>query len=482
MKRFVFSLLCLCVCSVVCAQSGKSTKPKYVFLFIGDGLGQVQAQIADDFVRSTRGDSLSFVQFPVKGMQTTYSLSSKITCSAAAGTALATGQKTTVGRIGLGADVKDTLKSIAYFAKDWGYKVGVLTNVPIDHATPAAFYAHTNDRNNFNEIAMQLGVSGLDFFAGGDFVQPFKGMNDAYEVMANHSFTIITDPDSVILASTMEGPIAILAENKEFAWGIEKTDKDFSLAEVTHAAIQTLENPQGFFMMIEGGKIDWACHANDAASAVHEVAEFDKAIRQAVEFYTRNPNETLILVTGDHETGGMAMGAAINPYYMNVPVLQSQHSSYASLTPLLARKIETTPLFSIDTCLQFLAQYYDVNVENGFQLHAYDSVRIKEAIQFALGKTTRMSDEEATRRYYMKADEKNNEKRASAIIITINTILAEKAGIGWTTFAHSGTRIPVYALGSGAEAFSGYYDNTDIFRKLYAHLQPPKKSIKQKSK
>lgn len=475
MKRLLFLLLSMCICAASFAQQSKSQKPKYIFLFIGDGLGAVQAQIADDFLRSTQSDSLAFLQLPQKGMQTTCSLSSKITCSPASATAIATGQKTAAGRVGMGAGETDTLKSIANIAKDWGYKVGILTSVSIDHATPAAFYAHTNSRANYNEIAMQLGASGFDFFAGGDFVQPFKGMNDAYEVMAKQSFTIISGIDSVIIASTMEPPIAIFDVNKEFAFGIEKNENDFTLADVTHAAIKTLENTGGFFLLTEGGKIDWACHANDAATMLYEVIEFDRAIQQALEFYEKNPDETLIVVTGDHESGGIAMGAAINPYWLHTPLLQHQHISYAKLTPLLAEKIERTPMFTIDTCLQFLSKYYDINTEPGFRLHAFDSLRLNQAIQFALNKTTRMSEDEAIKRYYMTADEKSLVKRSEAIIITINAILAEKAGIAWTTFAHSGARVPVYAIGNGAELFNGYYDNTDIFRKLYSCLQEPKK-------
>jgi alkaline phosphatase len=263
--------------------------------------------------------------------------------------------------------------------------------------------------------------------------------------------------------------------NKEFAFGIEKNEHDFTLADVTHAAIKTLEHTGSFFMMIEGGKIDWACHANDAATMVYEVAEFDKAIRQALDFYKKNPDETLIVVTGDHETGGVAMGAAINPYWLNIPILQHQHISYAKLTPLLAEKIEHTPLFTIDTCIQFLSAYYDINTEPGFQLQAYDSVRLNRSIQFALNKTTRMTNDEAITCYSVAADEKSLVRRSEAITVTINAILAEKAGISYTTFAHSGTRIPVYAIGNGAELFNGYYDNTDIFRKLYSCLQEPRK-------
>ncbi len=480
MKRLSFVILGILLCVVGFAQNHKSPKPKYIFLFIGDGLGLAQTLIAEDFLRSTRGDSLSYLQFPAKGMQSTYSLSSKITCSSASGTALATGHKTTVGRIGIGAEETDTLTNITSIAKNWGYKVGILTSTSIDHATPAAFYAHTNDRTNFNEIAMQLGLSGFDFFAGGDFVQPFMGMNDAYEIMENHLFTIISGIDSVIVASTIEPPIAIFDQNKEFVYGIEKNENDFSLADVTHAAIETLENPNGFFIMVEGGKIDWACHANDAATMLHEIVEFDRAIQQALEFYKRNSSETLIVVAADHETGGVALGTAINPYWLNTSHLQYQRISFAKLAPLLAEKIEKTPLFTIDTCLQFLANYYDINTEPGFQLHAYDSVRLSQAIQFTLNKTTRMTDDESIKRYYMLANEPNLEKRSAAIAITINTILAEKAGIGWTTFAHTGIYVPVFAIGNGAELFNDYYDNTDIFRKLYSCLQEPQKSKKRK--
>lgn len=451
--------------------SQKSENPKYIFLFIGDGMGLVQSQITDTYLRTTKNDSVTYLRFPNVGLQTTYSLSSQITCSAASGTAFSCGQKTKAGYIGVDSAGK-ALKSIATFAKEKGYKVGIISSVSIDHATPSVFYAHDISRNSFHSIDMQLATSNFDFFGGGALIEPIKGTENAYTELKKNNYTLITSPDSLQYASKIDGKVCVFDLQKEFPYTIDNVKNDFTIANVTQAAIETLDNPKGFFMMVESGKIDWACHSNDAVTAIYETKALNDAVKNAIAFYKKHPNETLIIVTGDHETGGMAFGSALYPYYTNISIIQNQTISYSLLESKLKQEIETKKNeFTFTECMNFLNQYY--SFEKGqFQLTSYDSLRIHKAFDFMQNPSSKNIDEETKLLYNLSASSASYAAadRSMAIINTVNKILAEKAGIGWTTYAHTGSPIPVYSIGKGSEKFTGIYDNTDIAKKIFTFL------------
>lgn len=452
-----------------------SQTPKYIFLCIGDGMGLVQSQLADSYLRAVSNDSVSFLYFPHNGYQTSYSLSSKITCSAAAGTALACGVKTKAGYIGMGPQANDTLESIAYKAKKNGYKVGILSSVSIDHATPAVFYAHDASRNNYHSIAMQLPKSQFDFFGGGSFIKPIEDNKNVYNELKKNNYAVVTSKDSLKFVSQLGKKVCVFDTHSELPYGIDKNETSrFSLAELTKTAIQTLDNPNGFFMMIEGGKIDWACHSNDATTAIYEVIEFNKAIREALDFYVKHPNETVIIVTADHETGGMAIGSALYPYFTDIALLKNQTQSYVNFEKILSDEISRkNSVFTFDTCMRLIQTYYNTESSNGIKFTKFDSVRLLKSYEFVMNPLQIHIDEETRLMYNSSTNAATYapQNRCMAIVITINTILAEKAGIGWTTFAHTGVNIPVFAIGSGSEKFNGMYDNTDIAKKILSFIQ-----------
>ena len=180
-KKYLLSLLAITIVFSSCNKVQENYNAKYVFLFIGDGMGIQQVNTAQLFSDSVLNDSvgIAFTKFPVSSMSTTFAATRYITCSAAAGTALSTGTKTSIGTIGLNATHTDTLYSIATDFKKAGKKVAILTSVSIDHATPAAFYAHKGSRSSYYEIAKDLVVSNYDFFASGGFVEPNGSKNDS---------------------------------------------------------------------------------------------------------------------------------------------------------------------------------------------------------------------------------------------------------------------------------------------------------------
>ena len=318
-------------------------KPKYVFLFIGDGMGTAQIQSArfykgtvDNNGAVTEAD-LSFTSFPQVGSVTTYDSTSFCPDSASTATSIATGHKTESGVINMCPWTRDvpyeTIAEKLHAQK--GYKVGVISTVNIDHATPAAFYAHQKTRKNYYEIGVELANSGFEYFAGGEF-QKVNGDGtgpDNHTVAANAGYNVVTTQAGAAALTAGAGKTLIIAENlgdgKAMNYAMDAASGEWQLTDYVKKGIELLNNKKGFFMMTESGKIDWACHANDAAASIHDVLEMSNAVQAAVDFYNEHPNETLILVTADHETGGMAIGYKTTNYDTFLTNLAHQKMSYA---------------------------------------------------------------------------------------------------------------------------------------------------------
>lgn len=298
------------------SSSKKATHPKYVFLFIGDGMGLSHVSMAEAYLSTQKGqisnESISFTRFPVIGLVTTYSANSYITCSSAAGTAMSTGTKT--NNYMLGVDPKgNKLRSISYKIHEKGIPVGIASSATIDHATPGAFYASSTSRTNYYEIAEQLPKTGFEFFGGGGFVQP-KGekgdQQNIYELISKAGYKIIRGQENLKNKTQKDKVVFLQREGKEgdLPYALDRKPGDLSLKEVVAAGIEHLYGNKGFFMMAEGGKIDWAAHSNDGKADILEVLDFADAIEVAYQFYLKHPEETLIIVTADHETGGVSLG------------------------------------------------------------------------------------------------------------------------------------------------------------------------------
>jgi len=298
------------------ARTERGEKPKYVFLFIGDGMGFSQISLTEAYLSSLKGkigsDPVSFTKFPVMGMVTTHSANSFITCSSAAGTAISTGFKTNNLMMGVDPDT-NKLTSITYKIHDKGIPIGILTTVTIDHATPGAFYANSTARSSYYDIAMQIPTSGFEFFGGGGFLKPDGDKNDKtnmYKVLENNGYAVVRGIKN-LTDKKKSKKIALFQEvgkEKDLPFAIDRKDGDLSLKDIVVAAIDHLYTKKGFFIMAEGGKIDWAAHSNDAKSTIMEILDFADAIEIAYQFYLKLPDETLIIVTSDHDTGGASLG------------------------------------------------------------------------------------------------------------------------------------------------------------------------------
>lgn len=341
MKKFLrlclFGLLLLCCVIVNGAQV-----PKYIFLFIGDGMGfnHVEAtQIYAEKVGTDTGErSLLFPTFPVMTQVCTRSASHLITCSSAAATALATGEKTMNNVIGMDAERKHGLKSLARQLKDKGYKIGIITSASIDHATPGGFYASQPDRSMYYEIGVDAANSGFNFFGGVGLLEPRSKRSPSapclYDLFKQKGYTMYRGMDAYRHATAKDKILLFSTDtvSKSLKFAIDRSDKDLGLQDLTKACLTNFQKTakKGFFMMVEGGKIDWAAHAQDGATVVKETIDFDQCVRLAYDFYKKHPNETLILVTADHETGGLGLGNS--DMNLNIDLLQYQRCSQEALT------------------------------------------------------------------------------------------------------------------------------------------------------
>ena len=311
-------MLLVAAVAIMAVSCGKEKQAKYVFYFIGDGMGFSHISLTEGYKATVEGkignEPLCFTQFPVMGMATSYSANKYITCSSAAGTALATGNKTNNGMLGTAPD-SSNLTAISYKIHKAGIPVGVTTSVTIDHATPGAFYANSTARSDYYSIGEQLATSGFEFFGGGGFYgakDKREAEKSLYDLAAENGYSIAYGIDEY--AAAKEGAEKMILfqkmekRNNDLPYVSERVEGDLTLPEVVESAIDFLDNSNGFFLMVEGGKIDWAAHSNDLAGTIFEMLDFDQAIAFAYEFYKKHPQETLIVVTADHETGGVTLG------------------------------------------------------------------------------------------------------------------------------------------------------------------------------
>ena len=295
---------------------------KYVFLFIGDGMGLAHVAATESYLSykadTVGGAHLTFTQFPHLALTTTYSANRAITCSAAGGTAIACGAKTNNEMIGIGPDGND-LKSVAYELKEKGYNVGIMTNNPVNHATPACFYANSESRYSYYDICRQLAESGFDYFAGSGFYQ-FRGKNgdkpSVQGYIEEQGYTVCYGTEEFNSRDKEAEKIVFIQESgreadPEYYVSDGEEECDIKIAKMLEMGLEVLGDDEPFFIMCEGGNIDWAGHSNKTMAMVMEVLDFNAAIDKAMEFYNEHKDETLIVVTADHETGGLSIGQGV---------------------------------------------------------------------------------------------------------------------------------------------------------------------------
>lgn len=439
MKKLLLSLI-----SVVICLSTQAQDVKYVFLFIGDGLGINTVTYTEYYKAATAGTkgvkSLNFSEFPVSSVGTTWSSNSRVTDSAASGTAISTGTKTRNGVIGLDPD-GNRVETIAEKCHKAGKKVAILTNVGINHATPASFYAHQPSRNDYDQIACELPASGFDFFCGNKFLRSSKNKIEDLDPIAlcrNAGYSIVSNKKEYDQAFKKTGKMIYLAPEQEI-----------EVVERVAAATEFLMKdgcPQGFFMMVEEGRIDSFCHGNDIAYAVKHVLALEKAVDYALAFYKAHPDETAIIVTADHDTGAPALSllsAEVNPLYIDF-----QKKEASAITTDLKREMKNRAL-SWEDVKEFLSDNFGL----------FTKVRLDEKQQETLH---RIYDETIAKSNAGNVTDDFGYNNNAVIVAEAAKILAECSGLIWNTKRHSASMVPVCYIGPRTELFSGRMDNSRI--------------------
>ena len=455
-----------------------SKKPKYVFLFIGDGMSYPQFQAASDYlgaVADTDNDdildgnkALNFMNFPVAGSAVTYDSTSFCPDSASTATSISTGHKTYSGTINMDETMTVKYDTIAEQLKDEGYDIGVVSSVNLNHATPAAFYCHQASRNNYYEIGEELIASDFDYFAGGALLKPNGADGDKeslYDRAEEAGYKVVnTQAEAEKISAKDEKVLLIsekLADGDSISYENDRANGEWALADYVDKGIEVLsDNDKGFFMMVEGGKIDWACHANDAGSAINDTLALADAVDEALEFAKDHADETLILVTGDHETGGLTIGYAGTDYDTYLTNLTNQKISYAKFDSDYVTKYKENQT-SFEDMMKDVEQLFGLKMsgaeDDKLVLTDYEIGLLKEAYAKTL------ADE--------KADEENQAEYVlygtyEPLSVTITHLLNNKSGIDFTSYSHTGLPVAVFAKGVGQDEFGGYYDNTQIYHKL----------------
>lgn len=343
MKKFLYLLFLSLSGSVVllCAQGPTpmqypilepAQRPRNIILLIGDGMGLTQISAA----LYSNNNRLNMTRFPIVGFHKTYSYDNLVTDSAAGATAFAAGKKTYNNAIGVSHDTLP-LYTILQECADKGYATGLVATSSIVHATPAAFFAHAASREYYEEIAADFLDAPVDLAIGGGKTYFDKREFDQRDLVTELQAKgyVVEDYSKTELGKVQLDPSRPLMyfTSEKHPTGVGNGRDYLSLATRIGPVFLEKRSQKGFFLMIEGSQIDWACHQRDGKNAVLETLDFDRAIGEALKFAAADKN-TLLIVTADHETGGMCIHEDSKMNRLTFGFTSNNHT--AALVPVFA--------------------------------------------------------------------------------------------------------------------------------------------------
>ena len=454
-----FSVMCLAVGLLAMWGTDVPKQPKYIFYFIGDGMSFNHVLGAEQYnavkAGKTEVERLNFSKFETRNFVTNYSASNPVTDSAAAGTALATGVKTANASIGVDAEGNE-LRNLGDVASEQNYMIGLVTNVGINHATPSCFYGHTADRFGFPKLVDDYIASNVAFISGSTIMDLKSGPEDAkYQMVTTAELAERIRKAGINLTLDVEEAgnavgqrVALVAndkENKHVPYVIDRKGGELTLLDSSRAAIKYLSNnaKDGFFLMIEGGKLDYAAHEQDAVTTFLEVNEFAAAVELALEFAKQHPDETLIVVTADHETGGMSLGW--DHYEIRMEKFMEQKASAIEMTKII-QKMRAEDKRDWNDYKQALSDNF--GLWSLVPVSKEDEAILKHDFYNIFLKYGPMVDG-----LYNKSE---------FLVYDAIRMLNKAASIDWTSLYHTGMYTPIYAKGIGEKAFLECRDQTDI--------------------
>lgn len=454
-----FSVMSLAVGLLAMKGADVPKQPKYIFYFIGDGMSFNHVLGTEQYNAVKEGkaqvERLNFSKFETRNFVTNYSASNPVTDSAAAGTALATGVKTANAYIGVDADGNE-LRNLGDVASEQNYMIGLVTNVGINHATPSCFYGHTSDRFGFPKLVDDYIASDVAFISGSTIMDLKSGPVDAkYQIITTAELAERIRKAGINLTLDIEEAgnvvgqrVALVAndkENKHVPYVIDRKGGELTLLDSSRAAIKYLSNnaKDGFFLMIEGGKLDYAAHEQDAVTTFLEVNEFAAAVELALEFAEQHPDETLIVVTADHETGGMALGW--DHYEIRMEKFMEQKASAIEMTNII-QKMRAEGKRDWNDYKQALSDNF--GLWSLVPVSKEDEALLKHDFYDIFLKYGPMVDG-----LYNKSE---------FLVYDAIRMLNKAASIDWTSLYHTGMYTPIFAKGVGEKAFLECRDQTDI--------------------
>lgn len=451
------------VALVFASVAAYAQAPKYVFYYIGDGMGVGPVSAAESYYRTVLNNEepLLMTQFPVTGLCYTYSSSSRITDSAAAGTALSTGTKTKNSMLGMAPDTTN-VTSIAKVLQGLGYGIGITTSVAPDDATPAAFYAHVPNRSMYYEIDSQMAETGYQFIAGAGLRGLVKDREetDILDRFSKNNVQLVYGPEQIADINREHVVLLNPRDNhfdNEIGYTIDTIPGVLNLPLIAKTCLNHLEkySPDSFFMMVEGGNIDHALHGNDGGTAVKEIINFNEAIQVAYDFYLKHPDETLIVVTADHDTGGMTI---INPRGAKggLENIQWQSISKEVFSEFCKSLLRTRMVYKWEDMREYLAD------KLGFFSHINISEGQENLLRELFDKTFEMRN---------SADQQTLYASFNEFSVEVFRMFSEATGLGFTTTSHSGTPVPVFAIGVGADKFRSFNNNSEIPRTILSLIR-----------
>lgn len=414
-------------------NSSAQQQPRNIIMVVADGMGPAYTTAYRNFADNPETPDIEDVVFDhmLTGNASTHPapVSGYVTDSAAAATALATGVKSYNGAIGVDAN-KQPVESVLQRAKQLGLRTGVAVTSQINHATPASYLAHNESRKNYNAIADSIFDDRIndgfvaDVMLGGGTSYFARDDRDLTALFADNGYQYVDDYDQL---ATLPAGTDVLGLFAPVGLPAALDDSNpHRLSFLTKNAIKHLEDPEGFFLLVEASQVDWAGHANDIGSAMAEMDDLAVTMEYLQNYVETHP-DTLVVLTADHSTGGLTIGAD-GIYEWHPEYLRNMKASVSSIAVNMVS--EASP-----------AAYAEAQL--GFTFEDDDSALVDSIAA--------LPDFEA---------------RETAL----KAFLDKKTNTGWTTGGHTGVDVEVFAFGAGADAFAGQLDNTDIAKQFFRFL------------
>lgn len=454
MKKFVPSILASMMvmsCSQLSTNDSnelivKDNAPKNIIMIVGDGMGPAYTTAYRYFHDNPATAQIEQTVFDrhLVGSASTYParVSGYVTDSAAGATALATATKSYNGAIGVDVD-KKPVESVLVWAKKQGKKTGMVVTSQINHATPASYLAHNESRHNYNEIADNFLAAhdNIDIMLGGGWQYFIREDKNLVEEFQTKGFNYINNYSQLTQLPSDKKVLGLFAD-KGLPWALDDSNKH-RLSTMTKAAVNQLENKNGFFMLVEASQVDWAGHGNDIAAAMAEMDDLAKTLEYLENYVKENP-DTLVVLTADHSTGGFTLGRD-GDYLWQPDVLRTMTMSPSAIAKNLVKNSIT---------LSYVNEMLNFNVTS-------DELKELQATKADAQRSLAEFDQSA------KIAGKMTPSIEKALHKNINHIIDQRTVTGWTTFGHTAVDVPVFAMGTQKELFEGLSDNTEIANKIF---------------